>query len=249
MTHVIAHRGASFDFPENTLSAFQAACIPGVVAIEFDVQLSRDGVPVVFHDETFERMGLGPKRCMELEASSLRRLDVGRWFDPKFSDQRIPILADVIEAITDRELWIEIKVYGRDWEVGRTRHLVNTIVDELDKAGAADRAQILSFHRPTLEYLCLCVPEIRRVWNLKRPVALDAITGDPPLGLNGLDVSIKRVTREFAVTVRRMGLSLMTYTCNIDEHVERALELNVDGLITDRPGWALDQVQRVEAES
>ena len=249
LIQVIAHRGASFDFPENTLSAFQAACIPGVLAIEFDVQLSRDGVPVVCHDETFERIGLGPKRCVELESTSLRRLDAGGWFDPKFSNQRIPVLAEVVEAITDRELWIEIKVYGRDWESGRTQHLINTIVDGLDRAEAGDRARILSFHRPTLEYLYHRAPEIRRVWNLKRPISLDAITGDPPLGLDGLDVSIQRMTEKFAAAIRRMGLSLVTYTCNTDEQVDWAIKLNVDGLITDRPGWALNQVRKGDTES
>ena len=248
LTQVIAHRGASLDFPENTLSAFQAACIPGVSAIEFDVQLSRDGVPVVFHDETMERIGLGRERCAELDSSALRKLDVGGWFDPVFSDQRIPLLDEIVEAITDREIWIEIKVYRRDWESGRTRHLANSIVERLDKSGAGNRTRILSFHRPTLEYFYQIAPQIRRVWNVKRPIFLDAITNAPPVGLDALDVSIKRVTPEFSVAVRRLGLSLMAYTCNTDEHVERAIAMNVDGLITDRPDWAFDKLRSAESE-
>ena len=79
--HVIAHRGASAEAPENTLPAFERALALGVVEVELDVQLSRDGVPVLFHDRTLdEKTPLrGPVR--DHSAQELTRADVGSWFD------------------------------------------------------------------------------------------------------------------------------------------------------------------------
>ncbi len=99
---VIGHRGASGSFPENTLLAFREAIREGADAVELDVRLSADGVPVVLHDATLDRTtdGRGPVAGMPLAA--LQELDAG-------SGERIPALVDVLEELSGTPIIIEIK--------------------------------------------------------------------------------------------------------------------------------------------
>ena len=89
---VIAHRGASRRRPENTLPAFDEALRLGCDAIELDVQLSRDGVPVVFHDKTLSRAGAGRKRVAGLKLAELRSLDAGVGFDAAYRGTKNALL-------------------------------------------------------------------------------------------------------------------------------------------------------------
>ena len=116
----IAHRGASRDRPENTLSAFDEALRRGADAIELDLQLSRDGVPVVYHDRTLARAGGGRRRMSQLTLAQLRRLDAGFRSDA-FGGERIPTLTAVLRRYARRtRLLLEIKTRERD---GLQRHL------------------------------------------------------------------------------------------------------------------------------
>ncbi len=114
----IGHRGASGNFPENTLSSFRAAIESGADMCELDVQMTRDGVAVVIHDETVDRTsdGHGPVAAMTL--AELKRLDAGAWFDRKFAGERIPTLDEVLAAVKDRcTLNIELKAKNSEQQV------------------------------------------------------------------------------------------------------------------------------------
>ena len=105
-----AHRGASNVAPENTLAAFGAALEAGADGIELDVHLSRDGVPVVLHDDTLERTTNGRGAVLAVPARDLLRLDAGGWFSPRFRGEGIPTLAQVLLWAGERlRLNIEIK--------------------------------------------------------------------------------------------------------------------------------------------
>ena len=119
---IVAHRGASNDFPENTLAAFEEALRRGADAIELDVQLSRDGVPVVYHDRTLTRAGGGRRRVSSLDWSELRELDPGLRFDRRFRGQTLPSLEQVLHRFAKRtRLLIEIK--AREGLRGAARHV------------------------------------------------------------------------------------------------------------------------------
>ncbi|MBZ0251997.1 MAG: hypothetical protein K8I02_01540, partial [Candidatus Methylomirabilis sp.] len=90
----IAHRGASGECPENTLAAFGRALEIGVDMVEFDVHLSRDGVPVVIHDDDVRRTTDGRGLVKDLTLAELRRLDAGGWKDARFAGERIPTLEE-----------------------------------------------------------------------------------------------------------------------------------------------------------
>ncbi|MBO0687159.1 MAG: glycerophosphodiester phosphodiesterase [Candidatus Dormibacteraeota bacterium] len=93
---LVAHRGDAFGAPENTLVAFELAAATGADAVELDVQLSKDGVPVVIHDRYLDRTtnGVGPVRSQAW--AELRALDAGSWCDSRFRGERIPSLEEAL---------------------------------------------------------------------------------------------------------------------------------------------------------
>src|SRR5207244_7475867 len=116
---IIAHRGASACAPENTIAAFRAAIDAGADGVEFDVQLARDGVPVVIHDFDLKRTGRRGERVADLTSAELGRVDVGSWFDTvhpeladdSFADQCVPTLRDALRVIGRLQgpIYIELK--------------------------------------------------------------------------------------------------------------------------------------------
>jgi glycerophosphoryl diester phosphodiesterase len=107
-----AHRGASCCAPENTLAAFTLAVDSGADGLELDIHLSRDGIPVVIHDETLERTtdGCGPVAGRTLQ--QLQQLDAGSWFSAEFSGEPVPALEDVLQTFAGRlRLNLELKEF------------------------------------------------------------------------------------------------------------------------------------------
>lgn len=111
-----AHRGASSVAPENTIAAILAAAALGADRIEIDVMLSSDSHAVVFHDTDLRRMANDPRRVADMTLAELREIDVGSWFDPSFSSERMPTLEEVLDALRDAgasaTLNIELKTAG-----------------------------------------------------------------------------------------------------------------------------------------
>ncbi|GFR49853.1 hypothetical protein Agub_g11953 [Astrephomene gubernaculifera] len=108
---LIAHRGESAHAPENTLAAFDAALSAGFPHFETDCQLSADGVVVILHDEQLGRTTTGASGAVAAAtAAQLRGLDAGSWFDPRFSDARIPLLHELLDRYRGRaHVHLELK--------------------------------------------------------------------------------------------------------------------------------------------
>lgn len=105
---VIAHRGSSGEFPENSLLAFRDAIQSHADIIEMDLQLTADGQIVVFHDEFVERIFKrnSGKKIKDYTFSELSKFDIGSWYNPKFKDLRIPTLIEVFENLPDDTSYI-----------------------------------------------------------------------------------------------------------------------------------------------
>src|SRR5689334_8396777 len=98
-TEVIAHRGASGTAPENTLPAFRRAEELGADMVELDVQLTRDGHPVVIHDRTLDRTTSGHGAVRRRSLDEISTLDAGAWFGRSFAGTRVPRLEEVLSAV------------------------------------------------------------------------------------------------------------------------------------------------------
>lgn len=110
---IIAHRGASAYAPENTIAAFDKALALGSSFMEFDVMLSADEVPFIFHDESLKRTTNGRGEFGQMSAAHLKTLDAGAWFSKDFRHEKIPTFQEVLEWLTfaDINANIEIKPY------------------------------------------------------------------------------------------------------------------------------------------
>ena len=94
--NIISHRGLSSEAPENTFASFNASVNNKFNIIEFDVQLTKDNIPVIFHDSTLKRTTNGSGALKDMNLKELLLLDAGSWFNKKFHTEKIPLLEDVL---------------------------------------------------------------------------------------------------------------------------------------------------------
>ncbi|MEF2244181.1 glycerophosphodiester phosphodiesterase [Paenibacillus sp. IITD108] len=135
----VAHRGYPAKFPENTLSSFRAACELAFTHLELDVQLTKDGVPVVFHDTSVERMTDGTGRIKDLTLKEIKELSVK-------GIERIPTLEEALDLLKDRLIVdIELKQAG-DLYPG----LEKTVLDTLKKKDMIEQSFLASFDHYSL---------------------------------------------------------------------------------------------------
>ncbi len=142
-----AHRGASTAFPENTMAAFQAARAMGAEAIEFDVHLTGDGVPVVIHDYDLARTTSGAGYVHDLSAHHVRSLDAGSWFDPSFAAERVPLLEEVLAL---DGIGFELETKGLPSE-----RLIDAVAADVRNAGVEARVEFTGSH-------AVVMPRLRR---------------------------------------------------------------------------------------
>lgn len=142
---IIAHRGYSARFPENTLPALAGALDEGATSLEWDVRIAADGVPVVIHDEDLARTSDGTGKVVDFTAEELSLLDAGSWFSPRFSGTVIPTLAQAVEHVRDRaiQLYPELKAI-------RDAGDLDTILEILRRGEVRDRTTLLSLDEDLL---------------------------------------------------------------------------------------------------
>lgn len=235
----IAHRGARNEAPDNTRSAFERALNYPIDGIELDVQMSADGVPVLYHDQTLKRVGGGRRPIADLPYSQLRQLDWGGWFDDGFSGEPLMTL-DQIMTLMDRcpRLLIEIKSYPGQWRSGHACRLTETAISMITKpeySNYQDRLYILSFEAKVLDMAHKLAPHLPKVLNLTGREPFDEVVESDFLW--AIDVQIGKLSAPMVRKARGRGLRIMTYTCNTPRQVAKAMRLGLDAIISDRPDW------------
>jgi glycerophosphoryl diester phosphodiesterase len=151
---VLGHRGASADAPENTLAAFRLARREGADGVELDVWRCATGEVVVGHDEDTSRVSGVALRMPDAPLAALRALDVGAWKGAAFRGERMPLLAEVLEALPDAVVNVELKSRGRDLR------LADAAARVIARAGAAGRVVVSSFDWRLLVAFRLAAPEV-----------------------------------------------------------------------------------------
>jgi glycerophosphoryl diester phosphodiesterase len=141
---IIAHRGFSHIAPENTIIAMETAISYGADSLEFDVQISSDGVPVCIHDSTVDRTTEGTGNVKDLTLAQLQALDAGSFLSPIYAGVKIPTLDDVLKVAKRKSKYIypEIKGY-------RTTDDIPLIVNKIIEHGFEDKCVIQSFNYDT----------------------------------------------------------------------------------------------------
>jgi len=224
---VIAHRGASARFPENTLPAFRAAVEVGADFIELDVHLTADDEVVVVHDGTLGRTISGAGRVAELTLAELRRRDAGSWKSAEFAGARVPTLAEVLDGIP-LPVMVEIKPEGR--------RVVERTVEVIRAAGAAGRVVIASFSDANLRDAEVLLPEVERLALGKPdPARMDRIhIAGPPFD---------RADAALAERMHRGGGALWCWTVDDPADIAAAIRLGADGIISNHADRVVGAIQ------
>jgi len=238
---VIAHRGAPRRYPENTLAGFDRALRFDCDGIEFDVQMSRDGVPVVFHDRTLARAGGGRRRVHQLDLLELKRLDAGARFPGARRRHRIPTLDEVLDRLDGRtRLLVEIKTREGGAAADRHRELATKVARRVARAA---QVWVLSFDALVLATVARVAPELPRVLNV-RPLlpclAAKLRRAKPHI----IDADVRGLSAAFGRRVRRGGRSLWSFTCNTPAQVRTARNAGATAIISDRADWLAEHLER-----
>lgn len=237
---IVAHRGASYDAPENTLASMALGWRQQADAVEMDIRLTRDGAIVLLHDETFKRTTGCADTPEALDLAEIRRLDAGRWKAATFAGEKVPTLAEVLAAMpAGKKMLIELKA-GVE------------IVPALQRELAAgpvplEHVIIIAFDFETLRAAKTAMPRAQALYlaggrteaGPKSLRDLDAlIEAAHTAGFDGLDLGADwPIDGAFVRRIRDAGLALHVWTVNDGELAKRLVQAGVDGITTDRPGW------------
>lgn len=219
MNICMAHRGWSGRAPENTRSAIRLALAePRIHSIEFDVQLTKDGVPVVIHDFVLGRTANGSGPVGSYTYAELRKLDAGSWFGAEFKDERIPTLEEILQEARGRgRLNIELKTTG-DLYPG----LEEKVVKLIHHYGMQHDVYVTSFDHDA----------IKRVHTLDSSLKTGLILEGEPVrvreqlskvGASLLSMSYMHITREFLVEMIGCGIPIIAWTVDDPNTIQRLM--------------------------
>ncbi|KYO49271.1 glycerophosphodiester phosphodiesterase family protein [Tistrella mobilis] len=232
---VIGHRGASGHAPENTLPAIRRAAELGAPMVEFDVKLTRSGVPVLLHDDRVDRTtdGRGPAAGFELVA--LKALDAGAWFAPAFAQTRIPTLAETVALLSETGLDANVEIKPCPHREIETAAVVAEELRRLWPAGK--RPPLLSsFEMGSLRTALSVAPDLPRALlfeGLPAPHTLDALIGElRPVALHLWE---RVIDEDLVAWARLRGLDVRAWTVNDPARAACLHALGVTAVFTDFP--------------
>lgn len=233
LPRLIGHRGAKESAPENTLASIREAARQGAAWIELDAMLSRDGVPVIIHDDTLERTTSGSGPVPGLDLAELRRLDAGSWFDARFAGEPVPTLEEALDLARSLglRLNLEIKPYP-----GQQEQTARASLALLERLWPADRPLLVSsFEVPCLEVARDRAPGIPRGYLIWEEPA-DWLAIADRVGAATLNVNHEFQTPQTVAAYKATGRPVLAYTVNDAERARTMFGWGVDTLFTDAPG-------------
>ncbi len=243
----IAHRGGSLLAPENTMAAFRNALTMPVDAVELDVQMSRDGQLIVFHDATVDRVTDGEGNILDLDFAYLRSLNAAAHFPGGWPQaEQIPTLREVLALAKGRvHVSIEIKLAERDNAYWRYPKIVEAVVREVRAAKMMDKVQIISFDWQTLNNLRKVEPSLmtganvsRELWSPEDSNAVENLCKRvTAIGCNWINMDRKLFTTDMLPVIRANRLKLGLWTVNSRDELRLQIANGVDSLTTDRPDF------------
>ncbi|NOZ47491.1 MAG: glycerophosphodiester phosphodiesterase [Chlorobi bacterium] len=243
---IIAHRGESFDAPENTLAAINLAWEKNDDAVEIDIQLTKDNKIVVFHDYNTKRICGVDKRIESQTLAELKLLDAGNFKNIKFRGEKIPTLNEVLNTIpSGKKLIIEIKS-----DIQIIPFLKRDILySKLQK----EQIEFISFNLEVISSIKKELSAFVSLWLLDLDYNLETSRHIPDTNnilktlkvhnLNGVDCwAGKIVTKKFVEIIKQAGYKVYLWTIDDIRQAEYFLKLGVDGITTNRAHWIINNL-------
>jgi len=243
---IIAHRGSSALAPENTFAAFGRAIDDGADGIEFDVRLSKDEIPVVFHDATLRRLAKIENRVADLTVAELNKIDVGSWFnrafprkaDDKFSAETVPTLAGLFDFLRGYEGLIYVELKGNDSVIPA---LTKAVCDLIRQANLLPNIIVKSFKLEVVKIAKQTFPEIRAA-ALFEPKMLTILRKKKRIldearkcGADEISIHYSLATEKFVRRARENNLPTVIWTADKTVWVKRAMDYGIRAIITNNP--------------
>ncbi len=257
---IIAHRGASEYMPEQTLKAYVRAIAEGADALECDVRLTADSHLVCVHDRRVDRTSNGRGPVSTLELATLQGLDFGSWKQAHSTDIEMPdvdrerdmllTLRHLIDTVLScgREVGLAIETKHPTRYAGQVERELANVLSEFGLDGAYVQGRphvcVMSTAQVAIARMCQLCPEVPLVYLIRESVPLRFRDGGLPKGsrIAGLD---KAIIRRWPKTVKRQhdrGHQVYVWTVDDEADLDLCLELEVDGIISNRPAFARDYV-------
>ncbi|MGJ8668294.1 MAG: glycerophosphodiester phosphodiesterase [Oceanococcus sp.] len=236
LPRIIGHRGASWARPENTAAAFDLALQEGADGLELDLQLTRDGHAVVFHDKTLSMLGMKHRRIEQYTRAELRQLDVGSWFSAEQAGARILDLDEVLSRYGEvTDLYLEIKPVGELRKPEAASKLAHVVADRVAAHSHLNRIYVLSFSDAVLQQVADSHAHLRCVRNLSSPDELAGMSAERLQDLYAICVNIRRFSIDDVQRVHAANKRLFAYTVDSPKQLKVALQLQVDAVISNMP--------------
>ncbi|OPJ65032.1 glycerophosphodiester phosphodiesterase [Clostridium oryzae] len=236
MVKIHAHRGASGDFPENTMISFKNAIEQGTDYVETDVQMSADGVLMIMHDEKLKRTTGAAGFLKDYTYSELKKLDAGMWKDKKFKKERIPRVDELLMLAKASDVRINFEIKN-----GKIPYpnIEEKLINLIDEYGLLDRVMFSGFNHYSM---------------LKCRQILDGMNRDVKIGLlymdylyhpydycktvhaDGIHPAHYSVNEEIIKECHKANLFVNVFTVNDEATMKKFISYDVDGIITNYPG-------------
>jgi glycerophosphoryl diester phosphodiesterase len=232
---IIAHRGASWLAPENTVASANLAWEKDADAVEVDIYLSSDNKIIVIHDSNTRRTTGEDHVVSETDSKVLRALEAGSFKDEKYRGEKLPFLSEIIKTVPKgKELVVEIKCKSE-------------ILPYLEKAVKKYQKKIdftfICFDFKTISDTKKTFPSNSCYWLCSNAELLDKTFSQVgPAGLEGISLSWPIINEDVVKKAAELGLEVYSWTVDDADEARRLIGLGVEGITTNRPGWLREQI-------
>ncbi|MDC3415446.1 glycerophosphodiester phosphodiesterase [Aquibacillus sp. 3ASR75-54] len=233
-TIIYAHRGASKLAPENTMPAFELAYKMGAEGIETDVQLTKDNVPVLIHDENVRRTTNGTGFLLDYTLAELKQLDAGSWFSDQYRGTSIPTLHEFLQWVQDKHIKINLELKNNIIDY---KDLEKIVYDHLEAFNLLDRTVISSFNSASIHQVGLIDESVTTGFLTSQKIK-DLIDFAKDQGARGLHIKYRMLNPSIVKEAHLNNLYVAVYTVNRPIQLRRCFRLSCDAIFTDVPNIA-----------
>lgn len=240
---VVAHRGASFAAPENTLVSAKLAIEQGANGSECDVYRTSDNKIVLLHDKTLKRTAGLDKPVIECDYETVSKLDVGSWKGTEFAGEKIPTLEEFLKLFvgTPCRPVVEIKMEG----------IEQLVLDDIRKTGMLEQTVIIAFSQNVVKKVRELEPNISVAWlygdkhegtveELANIITERAKACNTTL----VDLNHTLITPELLKILRERGFHVWAWTVDDPKRMETLLRWGIDSITTNKPDLLIEVMNK-----
>ena len=238
----IAHRGFSGKYPENTMLSFKKAVEAGCDGIENDVQLTKDGVAVICHDEKIDRTTNGTGFIKDYTYKELLKFDAGIRWGKEFKGLAIPTLDEFLNYVRDKNLYLDIEL-----KTGVILYdgIEEIVIRKINESGVKERTILSSFNHYSM-VKCKTIDDTVKTGLLYTAGLYEPQRYAEYVGADALHPLFYSVLNEQIVkNIKNADLLINTYTVNEEIYMKKLIQLGIDGIITNYPDRLKKVLERI----